>query len=133
MSVRDLSARKKPAVVIIIEDDVALLQALRFMFVSEGYQALLCASGEELLALTLPQDRFCMILDQRLPGISGLDALRALRARGVVAPALLMTTDPGPDLVAAARLAQATIVEKPLVGDVLLSAVNATLGRPEDA
>jgi len=115
------------AIVILVEDDAPLLQALRFMFLSEGFDAIACDSGEALLELALPTGRFCLVIDERLPGISGITALQALRARRVTAPAVMITTHPSERLCAAARDALATVIEKPLVGDALAVAVRSVL------
>lgn len=113
--------------VVIVEDDVALLQALRFMLLSEGLQAVTCETGEALLALELPEPPCCLVVDERLPGVRGLSALEALRERGVETPAFLITTDPGADAYSRAAAAGVQVIEKPLVGDVLLAAVQAAL------
>ena len=115
------------AIVILVEDDTALLQALRFMFLSEGFDAIACETGEALLDLTLPSGRFCLVIDERLPGMSGIAALQTLRERGVTAPAVMITTHPSERLCAAARDALATVIEKPLVGDALAVAVRSVL------
>jgi FixJ family two-component response regulator len=122
-----MPASATPATVVLVEDDEALLQALRFMFASEGYEALACGTGEALLHLTLPGGDVCLVIDERLPGVSGLEALAVLRGRGVMAPALLTTTNPDSALHAAAARTGAQVVEKPLVGDILLAAVKAAL------
>src|SRR5262245_17601945 len=103
-----------PLRLVIVDDDRALRAALTFSLGLDGFQVEACGSGEALLAHELPE-RGCLVIDQRLPGISGLDALRALRARGVALPALLITTDPNRRLRAAAAEAGASIVEKPLL------------------
>ena len=81
--------------------------------------------AESLLGGELPRPPVCLVLDDKLPGVSGLDALIALRARGLVAPAILMTTAPAPGLLARARQADAVIVEKPILDDRLIRAIRA--------
>jgi len=123
-----MSVSSAAATVVVVEDDVALLQALRFMLLSEGFEALGCESAAELCALELPDTRLCLIIDERLPDGSGAAALAALRARGVEAPAIVVTTAPDAALRAAVDAAGAHLVEKPLVGDALLAQVKALLG-----
>jgi FixJ family two-component response regulator len=60
-----------------------------------------------------------MVLDQKLPGMSGLDLLERLRAGGVTAPAVLITTHPSKETRARSRAAGVEIVEKPLLDDRL--------------
>jgi FixJ family two-component response regulator len=116
--------RSVPTIAVVVDDE-ALAQALRFMLISEGYQAEACADWRQVLALALPAKRVCLIVDERLRDGSGVDALRALRADGVMAPAILIATAPDAELRRAARANGARIVEKPLVGDALLGAVRA--------
>ena len=116
--------RSAPTVAVVVGDE-ALAQALRFMLISEGFQAEACQDGEDVLALSLPAERVCLVVDERLADGSGVDALHALRSDGVTAPAILIATAPDPAFYVAARAAQAQVVEKPLVGDALLTAVRA--------
>lgn len=76
-----------------------------------------------MLESDFPSEDVCLILDQQLPGISGIEALEVLRARGVDAPTFLMTTQPGARLRARAKAARACILEKPILGDALVVAI----------
>lgn len=115
------------ALIVIVEDDPAVRGALTFLLELDGYDVEGFASAEALLARTLPARTRCLVLDQRLPGISGLDALRALRARRVTAPAVLITSNPQRALVEAAAQAGVAIVEKPLLGEALLRDIQRAL------
>lgn len=114
-------------VVVIVEDDAALRGALRFALELEGFQVETCDSGEALLEHPLPARDGCLVVDERLPGRSGLTALAELRARGVDLPAIVVTTAPDEDLRTRALSAGATIVEKPLLGDLLILQIRAAL------
>jgi FixJ family two-component response regulator len=113
--------------VVIVEDDTALAAALRFSLELEGYDVELCSSGEALLTLELPAKGACLVVDQRLPGVHGLVALRELRRRGVDLPAVLITTNPPDELRAGASQMDASLVEKPLLGDSLISEIRGVL------
>jgi DNA-binding response OmpR family regulator len=117
--------------VVIVEDDVALLQALRFMLISEGFETEACETAEALLDLALPAVDVCLVIDERLPGLQGLEALETLRARGVDAPAIVITTNPEDALREAAVRCGAEVVEKPLVGDALLARIRALVNGRE--
>lgn len=104
---------------------MALGAALQFALEVEGYAVELDRRAEALLERTLPPGPICLILDQVLPGVSGIEALETLRARGVVAPAFLTTTQPGGSLVARAMAARVAILEKPVLGDHVLAAIRA--------
>jgi FixJ family two-component response regulator len=120
---------RKPSRVVIVDDDPAVCAALAFALELEGFEVEGLASGEALLRHTLPLLDACLVVDERLPGLSGLDALLQLRARHVTLPALLMTSHPNFALRAAAQAAGVPILEKPLLGDVLSNAIRAAL-RP---
>ena len=93
----------------------------------EGFDVEGLGSGEALLQCDLPEVGTCLVVDERLPGMSGFEALRQLRLRDVRLPALLMTSHPDFHLQAAARLAGLPILEQPLLGDVLSDAIRAAL------
>jgi len=105
--------------VIVVEDDADLLEALRYNLEIEGFEVLACASGESLLELALPRARACLVVDQVLPGISGVEALEVLRSRHVDLPAVVITSAPDAQLRARTLLANARLVEKPLLNDLL--------------
>lgn len=115
--------------VIIVDDDPALCSALKFALEAEGFRVETHESGEALLLRDLPGSDACLIVDERLPGISGLNALGQLRRRGVRLPAMLITSNPSPATRDAAAAAGAPIVEKPLLGDALLEPIRAALAH----
>lgn len=114
-------------VVVLVDDDSALRNALAFSLELEGFDVKTCESGEALLALELPTNNACLVIDQRLPGITGLRALDQLRRREVDLPALLITTNPKAALRTAAARAGVPIVEKPLLGDGLVVSIRDAL------
>jgi FixJ family two-component response regulator len=89
----------------------------------EGFRVETFASGEALLGASLPRKRGCLVLDQNLPGLSGLEALVVLRSRGVNLPGLLLTSLPTPAVREAAACAGVTIIDKPLLNDDLGHAI----------
>jgi len=112
-----------PPALVLVDDDPALLHALSFSFETEGYDVRAFADAESLLAAPEPPDGSCLVLDQKLPGMSGLALLAALRARHVGAPAILITSNPTAALRREARAAGVEIVEKPLLDGVLANKV----------
>jgi len=115
----------------LVDDDPALLHALSFAFETEGYAVSAFADAESLLASEAPQGSLCLVLDQRLPGMSGLALLAALRAQNVSAPAILITTNPPPAVRREASAAGVEIVEKPLLGNILAAKVREAIARQE--
>jgi FixJ family two-component response regulator len=112
--------------VVLVDDDLALLEALQFSLEIDGYQVITCETGEQLMQMAFPAEA-CLVIDFRLSGLSGLDALDDLRRRGVALPAILITSYASPSLHARARRAQATVVEKPLLGDALFARIREFL------
>ena len=112
---------------IVVDDDPAVRGSLQFALDLDGFDVEAFESAEALLRHDLADRPTCFVLDQNLPGATGLEALQALRARDVLAPAILITSHPKPAVVAAAAAAGAPIVEKPLLGDVLLREIHRVL------
>ena len=113
--------------VVLVDDDSALRMALTFMLELDGFAVTALDSGEALLLSVLPAAPVCLVLDQNMGGLTGLEALAALRAKNEHLPALLITSHPRPGIRETAALLGAVIVEKPLLGDSLNAAINAAM------
>lgn len=116
-----------PSTIVLVEDDEAVRSALTFTLQLEGWTVIGLASGEALLEMAFPAGPTCLVLDQLLEGISGLDALSALRERAVMAPAILITTHPPAAVRRRALSLGATLIEKPLLSDRLLATIRRDL------
>lgn len=122
-----LNTTSRPGLVL-VDDDEALLGALRFVFETLGFDVKAYLSTEAL-SLQEAAAADCLIIDQRLPGASGLDFLERLQAAGGKTPSILITSNPSHALRARARTAGVEIVEKPLLENRLTERVRAlTLG-----
>jgi FixJ family two-component response regulator len=121
-----LQTQPDPAegVLALVDDDAALRDALRFAFETHGFPVSAFADAETALAADDSATWRCMVLDYQLPGLSGLELLDRLRAAGVRAPAVLITTQPSLSTRALALLAGVEIVEKPLLDDALMSKIS---------
>ncbi|WP_340647362.1 response regulator [Phenylobacterium sp.] len=113
--------------VVLVDDDSALRMALTFMLELDGFAVTALESGEALLQSALPDAPVCLVLDQNMRGLTGLEALAVLRANNQHLPALLITSHPRASVRDAAAALGAVIVEKPLLGDSLNAAINAAL------
>ncbi|MBN9560003.1 MAG: response regulator [Alphaproteobacteria bacterium] len=104
----------------VIDDDPAVLDSFRFMLEVAGHRVLTFRSALEFLAHTsdLP---CCLILDQQMPDLTGLELVARLRSDGIVLPILLVTAWPSPAIVTrAAELGIEGVLEKPPgEGDIL--------------
>ncbi|MBN8874257.1 MAG: response regulator [Rhodospirillales bacterium] len=113
-------------VVAIVDDDEAVRESLRFLLETAGFRVETFASGKQFLA-SRGRGPACLVVDQNMPQLTGIELLEQLRARGCTLRVALMTGSPSPDLSRRAReLGAAMVLEKPLRDDVLLQFVHAT-------
>lgn len=124
-----VSTSPRPTV-ILVDDDPAVAHAVQFSFDLEGLDVRSYRDAESLLASPVMPENGCLVVDQNLPGMSGLALLERLRAIGVRLPAILITTNPRAVLRDRAAAAAIPIVEKPLLTDALLMTVRKALSRP---
>ena len=116
--------------VVVVEDDEAVRDSLKFSLVIEGFAVRAFSSGPQLLAEPSLPPGDCYVVDQNMPGMSGLDLISTLRARNLPAPAILFTTHPTAAVREGAAAAGVAIVEKPLLDFTLLNSVRRSLTRP---
>ena len=97
----------------------------------DGYAVLAARDGREM-ALRLRTVRHCplrspnaIVMDVRMPGLSGLEILSELRAAEWTTPVILITAFPDPWLAAEARRLDATLVAKPFDVETLLTCIHA--------
>ena len=116
--------------IIVVDDDAAVRKSLKFSLEVEGFVVRTYAGGEELLnEIVIPNCR-CLIIDQKLPGMNGVDLVARLRDRKIAAPAILITTHPSPALKRRAASAGIPIIEKPLLGSALLDGICQAITHP---
>ncbi|MGH8797034.1 MAG: response regulator transcription factor, partial [Caldimonas sp.] len=88
--------------VFVIDDDSSVRDALSLLLSLRGYPTATFASAEDFLAAVQPEWRGCLILDIRMPGMSGLELQRRLVDKGPTLPVIVITAHGD---VAAARQA----------------------------
>lgn len=116
----DQILRPPPAPVLaLVDDDPAVRHALSFAFETAGFCVASFADAEAALKAPDQSAWRCLVLDHKLPGMSGLDLLERLRAAGVQAPTILITTHPTRAIRQRAFAAGVDIVEKPLLDNLL--------------
>ena len=117
--------------VFIIDDDASVRDALSLLLSLRGYLTATFASAEDFLGARQPDWRGCVVVDIRMPGMSGLDLQRCLVEGGAVLPVIVITAHG--DVAAARRafLADAIdFIEKPFDGEQLLAAIETALAGP---
>jgi len=115
--------------VVLVEDDRGLRQALERLLRTAGYEVRSFSSAEELLESQTPLRTACLILDVRLPGLSGFQLGQRLLEGGLPPPVVYLTgNDDALSRDQADRLG-AAYLPKPFEGDRLLEIVGKALAR----
>jgi FixJ family two-component response regulator len=114
----------------IVDDDDSLRNSLNNLIRSVGFRVQGFSSAEEFLNSNQPHNTECLILDVRMPGMSGLDLQRQLVATNCRIPIIFITSHGDGD--ARARALEAGAVDflyKPFREEALLKAIDAALNR----
>jgi two-component system, LuxR family, response regulator FixJ len=116
----------------IIDDDDALRDSLSFLLSTAGIATIVHDSAAAYLSDTRRSVSGCIVTDVRMPGISGIDLLRKLKADGSSMPVIVMTGHGDvPLAVEAMKLGAFDFLEKPFDDDALLASVRSALGHRE--
>ncbi|MFK8252926.1 response regulator transcription factor [Ancylobacter terrae] len=116
--------------VIVVDDDAGLREALSSLLRSVGLKVALYGSAAELLAARVPDVPRCMVLDIRLPGVSGLDFQAQLARSDRDMPIIFMTGYGDiPMTVRAMKAGAVDFLTKPFRDQDLLDAVSAAIER----
>jgi FixJ family two-component response regulator len=124
---------KTGTLVFVVEDDPSMRNALKNLLRSVGLTAQLFESAQEFLNAHKPDVVSCLILDVRLPGISGLDLQRQLHAANVKIPIIFITAHG--DIPMSVRAMKAGAIEfltKPFRDQDLLDAIQAALKQDRE-
>jgi FixJ family two-component response regulator len=118
------------AIVLVVDDDLAVGESLKFALEIEGFAIRVCSSGEAALAHPDLLAASCILLDYKMPGMDGFALLHRLTAMGVTTPVILMTAHVTPRLrQRAAACGIRHVLEKPLFNGNLLAAIDDILAR----
>ncbi|PVE22693.1 DNA-binding response regulator [Microvirga sp. KLBC 81] len=123
-------ATAEEPIIFVVEDDESLREALRSLFRSVGLKAEMFGSAMEMLHSSLPDVASCMVLDVRLPGMSGLDFQAELARANVHIPVIFMTGHGDiPMSVKAMKAGAVDFLPKPFRDQDMLDAVAIALER----
>ncbi|HET8633204.1 MAG TPA: response regulator transcription factor [Gemmatimonadales bacterium] len=118
--------------ILVIEDDRTVGQYVKRGLEEHGFHADLVDDGMEALRLASGGNYELLVLDLRLPGMTGLEVLRTLRDRGFTMPILVLTAQDALDFkVTALRSGADDYVTKPFAFEELLARVEALGRRPQ--
>ncbi|OKO76053.1 response regulator transcription factor [Bradyrhizobium sp. AS23.2] len=123
-------ASDQPPVVHVVDDDDSLRFGLESLFRSVGLTARTYGSAQEFLKAERPTGPGCIVLDVRLPGISGLDFQEELSDLGIHLPVILMTGHGDiPMSVRAMKAGAVDFLPKPFRDQDMIDAVTTAINR----
>jgi FixJ family two-component response regulator len=130
-----MSYQPEECVVHVVDDDAGLRRSLRFLLESVEWKVRLHASAEDFLETTTdPTQPSCLLLDIRMPAMSGLELQQVLQDRGIALPIIFMTGHADVSMaVQAMKSGAADFIEKPFKDQVVLDAVAAAVRRSAEA
>jgi FixJ family two-component response regulator len=122
------SASTKEPIVFVVEDDASVRRALTNLFQSVGLEVELFGSASEMLENKLPDVASCLVLDVRLPGLSGLDFQAELAKAKIHIPIIFMSGHGDiPMTVKAMKGGAVDFLTKPFRDQEMLDAVLAAI------
>lgn len=120
-------------VISIVDDDESVREAIESLIKSVGLGARVFASAEDFLSANHIEDSSCLILDMRMPGMSGLELQRRLASDGYQIPIIFISAHSDDQTRAQALRAGAVdFLFKPFSEQALVDAVHTALGPSKD-
>jgi two-component system CheB/CheR fusion protein len=131
---RDRQARGQRATIFVVDDESALREAMRELLRSEGWAVEAHPSGAAFLEAYRPGREGCLVVDARMPGMSGVELLERLKAEGERLPAIMITGHADVRLAVRAMKAGAmAFLEKPVQYDELIINIERALELTHDS
>ena len=117
--------------VAVVDDDISVRESLESLISSAGLEVTVSASAEEFLKSVHRREADCLILDVRLPGMSGIELHHQLVAQKCNVPVIFITAHASDNRARAEAASDWTVgyLTKPFSDDELLDAVNTALKR----
>ena len=116
------------AIIYIVDDDQAMRDSLHWLIESAGFKVASFASAQEFLHTYQSDTPACLVLDVRMPGMSGLDLQQQLDQRGIYLPIIFITAHGTvPTAVKALQAGAVDFISKPFDHDVLLGRIEHCL------
>ena len=120
----------EPAVVFVVDDDPSMRRSLETLLRSVGLDVQLFSSAQEFMQAERPDAPGCLVLDVRLPGMSGLAFQEELAKTGVAIPVIFISGHGDvPMTVRAMKAGAVEFLTKPFDDQVLLDAIHAAIER----
>jgi FixJ family two-component response regulator len=120
----------RPRKVLIVDDDPAVRKGLKRLVQAAGYEVEVFAGAGEYLARESPAGPACLVVDVKMPVISGLELMRLIDGTPRALPVVLITGHADDAIRATARASGAVaVLDKPVEEAVLLEAIERGLSR----
>ena len=117
-----------PGPVIVVDDDAAVRNSLKFALELEGFDVRVYEGGPEMLADDGLNSGGCLVVDQYMPAMTGVELVDRLRERYVDIPAILITGKASDELRLSAALSGIRqVLEKPLEDGALLEGIRSAI------
>ncbi len=118
-----------PNLIAVVDDDIAVRESLESLLRSAGLSVIVFASGEAFLKSSYLSRTDCIILDVRMPGMSGFELQRHLVNSGIKTPVIFMTAHGYDERARSEVFSGSTVacLTKPLSEDELLDAIRSAL------
>ena len=118
-----------PPLAAVVDDDISVRESLQSLIRSAGLEVRVFASAEEFLNSVHPRNADCLILDVRLPDMSGIDLHRQLMARSCKVPVIFITAHGYDERTRSKTYSEWTVacLTKPFSEDELFDAVHTAL------
>lgn len=114
--------------VLIVDDDQAVREALKFALELDGLSVDTCGSGAELMRHPELNRARCLVLDYQMPDMNGFAVMAELKRLDISTPVILITAPLNRDVIQRAVAAGvAGVLEKPLLEDILLEKIRHIL------
>ena len=114
--------------VFVLDDDEAVRDSLRALLESGGFVVETFGFGTDFLDRLEPEGGGCLVLDVRMPGLSGLEVQEELAKRGIAIPVIIITGHGDvPIAVKALKSGAVDFIEKPFADDIILESVRLAL------
>ena len=115
-------------VVVVVDDDPAVCGSLKFSLELEGFTVRIYSDAAEALQASDLDACNCFVIDQRMPKMTGLELIDALRRRHIYTPAILIISHPNDTVSVRSAKAGIPIVEKPLLTNALVERIREACG-----
>lgn len=120
--------------VFVVDDDDAALHSLLSLLKSDGLVARGFNSAIEFLGTLTPELRGCVVTDVRMPGMDGVELIKAVKATGSILPIIVVTGHADVSVaVQAMKAGAAELVEKPYESELILRFVRACMEEHEES